>query len=323
MDDLILANLCIYYSNNSTNTFLNQECIDKQLNNYMILTTILLCSLLPVVLFISNNTQKKYARNSIPFDIKDEYYDKQMKIIGDNKVLHRVILVRHGESEHNKKYDGIDGEDIPTNVDLNTSLTIEGKKQAEQVGDYLSSFNWSPDIIRISPMKRTRQTAFPFLNKFFNLRNRKMLDHDCFILFNKENKPSQLILDDDCVEVNVWKDQELNKNGKITKKESYNGFIERVKLWKNELEKDASLFPEKRIQTLVFTHSMVISEFLNLIVNENHHNSDDDEWSKIHWYVNHCSITCVDYTENGGWHIHAMNYSNYLENHTCKNSPFV
>ena len=45
-----------------------------------------------------------------PLDIKDKYYDKQMRVMGNAKIKHRVILVRHGQSEHNKRHDGKDGE---------------------------------------------------------------------------------------------------------------------------------------------------------------------------------------------------------------------
>jgi broad specificity phosphatase PhoE len=334
---------------NTTSTCLERDVYSFSSDPFesIILISLVFGSLVPCVIWLMNvlNAAKTRINSIVPIDIKDPFYDKPMRIMGDNKVIHRIILIRHGESEHNKKYDGKIDEKVsnklnmPTDLDLNTGLTSDGLKQATEVGKYLSSFNWTPDFVRISPMKRTKQTAEPFLKEFFGLNgDYTMFDHDiCFNLLNSNECLTKIIMDENCVEVNIWKDQQLDSYGRVTKQETYEEFIQRIKKWKKQLETDALLYDEEdenigndndntgktRIQTLVFTHSMVISEFLNLIVNENHANKNKNDWSKIYWQVNHGSITCLDFTNKGEWHIHAMNYSNYLKTHTATKSPFV
>jgi broad specificity phosphatase PhoE len=293
---------------------------------YIIIASMMLGSLFPaLLLFMNYLNSRPNVRSDLPFDIKDKYYDKQMKVMGDNKIIHRVILVRHGQSEHNKRHDGVDCEEKPKEIDLdlNTCLTSDGKEQAKQVGKYLSSFDWSPDIIRISPMKRTRQTAEPFLRNFYGITDVSLMDNDMFVLHNDDGTTTQMVMDSDCMEVNTWHDQQVDDYGRVTKKETYKQFIKRVRDWKDTLEADAIIFPGKRMQTLAFTHSMVISELLNLIVNDKHENGNDDEWSKTYWQVNHCSITCLDFTDKGEWHVHTMNYSHHLSTHTGTKAPFV
>jgi broad specificity phosphatase PhoE len=125
------------------------------------------------------------------------------------------------------------------------------------------------------------------------------------------------------MEVNVWEDQSLNLGNRVTKKETYGDFVKRVIQWRKELEKDSdSLEDGKRMQTLVFTHSMVISEFLNTLVSESR-GVLSDEWAKVYWQVNHGSVTCVDYMNNGEWHIHAMNYTKHITHYTGLKSPLV
>ena len=73
----------------------------------------------------------------------------------------------------------------------------------------------------------------------------------------------------------------------------------------------------------IITKSKLISELLNMIVSEKRETISDDMWSKTYWQVNHGSITCLDYTENGEWHVQAMNYTGHLDMYTGIKSPFV
>lgn len=263
-----------------------------------------------------------------PFDVKNEYYDTPHKVCGGAKVKHRVILVRHGESAHNKRHDGRDGESIQSKPSLDTELTVDGQMQAEDVGRLLSEFDWHPDVIRVSPMLRTRQTSAPFLRRWFCNQNLAKINSEChrqpIVIDTKRGLPTRFVSDNTCMEVNVWEDQQLDLRDHVTNKETYGDFVKRVVRWREELEADSdSLEDGKRMQTLAFTHSMVISEFLNTLVSENRGNLSDDDWAKIYWQVNHGSVTCVDHMDNGEWHIHAMNYTRHITYYTGLKSPLV
>lgn len=322
------------------------SCLDKnntsfiEYNDYVIVTTLLCGSLFSylfwlIVTYMSNENfnESSVKVNSVhsvhnqklpPLDIKDPYYDKPMRVMGNSEIKMRVILVRHGQSQHNKNHDGKDGKELPDNPELDTCLTYDGIEQAEQVGNYLNNFKWLPDIIRISPMQRARQTAEPFMKKFFGISQLHKPDGNPTYLKDYTGQKTCVIDDDECMEVNTWCDQKLDCCGEYeTKKETYEEFVERVKRWKKTLENDILARPTKRTQTLVFTHSMVISEFLNLIVSEKRENVSNDYWSKIYWQVNHCSITCLDFTENKEWHVQSMNYTSHLNTLTGVKSPFV
>lgn len=280
--------------------------------------------------------------SKLPVDIKDKYYDKVMRVMGNTRIKHRIILVRHGQSEHNQKYDGKDGEQMPTVPELDTNLTCAGLEQAKQVGEYLCSLKWCPcpDVIRISPMRRARQTAEPFIKKFFGVSQLHKFDGEpynmkmcncggiglgigagsgCGLIAKNTTRCME---DGMCMEVNTWGDQKLFESDMQTKQETYTGFVDRVRKWKRELEEDG-LRSNDRMTTVVFTHSMVISELLNMIVSEKRETISDDMWSKTYWQVNHGSITCLDYTENGEWHVQAMNYTGHLDMYTGIKSPFV
>lgn len=278
------------------------------------------------ILFGSSN-QLGLDRSKIPpLDIKDAYYDKSHRVCGNAKVRHRVILVRHGESEHNKRHDRQDGKDMPSVPLLDTPLSNDGHKQAEDVGRFLASFDWHPDVIRVSPMIRAVQTAEPFLRWIFCKQTLASIttniNDDGTVIKTNSGRDARFIADKMCMEVNTWVDQELKLDRYTTRKETYNGFVERVKEWKKVLENDG-MEDGRRLQTIVFTHSMVISELLNLVVAENRENVSDETWSKIYWQVNNGSITCLDYMNNGEWHVHAMNYTRHISCHTGAKSPFV
>ena len=206
-----------------------------------------------------------------------------------------VILVRHGESAHNKRHDGHDGETVQERPSLDTELTVDGQMQAEDVGRLLSEFNWHPDVIRVSPMLRTRQTSVPFLRRWFCNQGLSQINSECHqqpaIVIAKSGLPVRVISDNTCMEVNVWEDQYLDLSSHVTKKETYGDFVKRVIRWRKELEADSNLLEgDKRMQTLVFTHSMVISEFLNTLVSESRGRLEDDEWAKVYWQVNHADV---------------------------------
>lgn len=275
-----------------------------------------------------NNKNDWCSCDMPPLDIKDPYYDVPLRVYGGAKVKHRIILIRHGESLHNKKHDWKDGVSMPKQPELDTNLSCEGYEQAKEIGRYLASFNWHPDIIRVSPMARAIQTSSPFLSKLLTKESQELInkpsENTITNITTVNGLSSQYKLDVQCIEVNIWEDQPLKTGCHITKKETYLEFVSRIKKWKQSLEDEClELFPQKRIQTIVFTHSMVISELLNLIVSENRTNVSNDYWSKIYWQVNNGSITCLDLMDNKEWHVHTVNYTKHIKTHTGLKSPFV
>lgn len=301
--------------------------IDENSNEYnYIIISAMMCGSITAYLLWLIITYLNIQHEKIsypPIDVKKPYYDRPMRVMGNSKIKMRVILVRHGQSEHNKKHEGNEGIQLTEAPDLDTGLTYAGHEQAEQVGCYLNSFNWLPDIIRISPMIRAIQTAEPFMKKYFGVSQLHRPDGNEYMLKTLRGDKTRVIYDEECMEVNTWFDQKLRSSDIVTNKETYSEFVERVKMWKKTLENDCVTNERERTQILVFTHSMFISEFLNLIVTENRENINDEYWSKIYWQVNHGSITCLDYTDKKEWHVQAMNYSNHIKTHTGIKSPFI
>jgi broad specificity phosphatase PhoE len=321
-------------NNTGSCTFVTDVHQYEDLGDYLLFTfcTLSLGGLFVWLLGIIFNTDPRVSvlanRGEIPpFDVKDEYYDTPHNVCGGAKVRHRVILVRHGESAHNKRHDGRDGESVKGTPSLDTGLTVDGQMQAEDVARFLSEFDWHPDVIRVSPMLRARQTSAPFLRRRVCKQDLDTINNEPYrrhIVETNKGTLTHFIPDGTCIEVNVWGQQPLELMGHVTNKETYGDFVRRVVRWRKELEADAEAWREgRRMQTLVFTHSMVISEFLNTLVSENRGNLTDDDWSNVYWQVNHGSVTCVDYMDNGEWHIQAMNYTKHITHYTGLKSPLV
>lgn len=295
------------------------------------ITTIgsLLVWLLTLVCNVDIRIRMHVSKDGLPpLDVKNEYYDTPHRVYGGAKVKHRVILVRHGESMHNKRHDGRDGEALGARPSLDTELTDDGLTQAEDVGRFLTEFDWHPDVVRVSPMLRARQTAEPFLRRWFCKHALATVNNQTpqegVMIETTRGYKTRFVPDRMCMEVNTWEDQELHLEGLTTKKETYREFVERVIRWKKALEEDSVAGEGERMQTIAFTHSMVIGEFLNSLVSENRESVDDNGvWSKVYWQVNHGSITCADYMDNGEWNIHAMNYTKHISRFTGLKSPLV
>lgn len=260
-----------------------------------------------------------------PLDVRHSFYDKGNPITGNLRVKHRVVLVRHGQSNHNKRHDKPQGDALPAIPDLDTPLSCEGQEQARQVGNYLSKFAWKPDSIIVSPMQRAIQTAVPYVNKVFGVTPSSTVYE--FSHSNDSKHKTRIAFSERWMEVNTWGDQNLataETKDIVTKKETFAGFQDRVNGLKHCLEAVGDQCEaDERTQTLVFTHSMVISELLNSIVSERRDEVDPDKWPRVYWQVNNGSITCLDYLENGEWNIHAMNYCGHLSVHTGAKAPFV
>jgi broad specificity phosphatase PhoE len=94
-----------------------------------------------------------------------------------------------------------------------------------------------------------------------------------------------------------------------------------------KLTKQGSI--EDRKQTLVFTHSQVISTILsygltNLNLNIiNLMGPDEDEYLRTFFHLSNCSITCIDIDEDRECNVQTVNYTKHLNACTGQHSPFV
>lgn len=247
--------------------------------------------------------------SEVPVNLSDQsFYGSNMKGLNGQRIKHRFILIRHGESEHNANL-----ENGVQDLQVDSPLTRVGHEQSKSVASYISKIGFIPDNICISPMTRTQQTAGPTLKLF----KREIDSGKIRVEISPKYK-----------EINAWKDYQAEINGSTFTfyKESFTNFARRIRMLAKHMS-DWSRNLDKPTQTIIFTHSMVISELLNHIVNKDRADISDDEWSKVYWQVANGSLTCVDYTENvdgrDEWHIQAMNFTRHLPVLSGVKSPFV
>ena len=286
-----------------------------------------------VVYFIINGLHRFLTDSGtvVPVNLTDEFYFSPLSGTCGQRVKHRYIFVRHGETDHNKTVkkfsihshndtvESIDRSDTPdttssNSVDVDSNLTNAGHEQAHQVASFFAKIGLKPDRIVVSPMKRTVDTAAPTLGL--------MKDEI-------DSGEVELIFDPRYQEINIWNDTQVGYEPRPSwsEKETFTKFTRRMNDKVDMMEAESQELVESR-QTVVFTHSMVISEILNHLANRiSRTNVSDTYWSDIYWQVNNGSITCIDFTENDfgreEWHIQAMNYCGHLSTHTGTKSPFV
>jgi len=243
-----------------------------------------------------------------PLDINDEYYTHPLRSMGHQAILHRILLVRHGETHYNRMYDATgDNPESFVPQDLNTPLTNIGEQQAQETASYIRTMGFEPDEVWVSPLMRTVQTA-----NAYEMNKQKLMEL-LLEVNTSETIPVQYPFNE-------------SQNTFEYKKETYDHFISRCNILKKTLEA-ASFTGDKnqesiRKQTLIFTHSMVISELLNSLIYPDR-KIYNRSYGDIFWHIPNGSITCIDFTENNEWHIHAVGYSGHLTNPTGCKMPLV
>jgi broad specificity phosphatase PhoE len=216
--------------------------------------------------------------------------------------VHRIVFVRHGETEANNKLMK------NTNIDhitLDTCLTSTGLLQGEEVANFLKSIDFKPDNIFCSNLQRAYNTALPTITfvceKF----------PDCVIELNQR-----------WVECNRKKEEIIkginNNPDWLYKRETNEQFIERVFSSFNMLKGIGSI--DKPIQTIVFTHSQLIATVLSKCLTNT--NSPSSE-SAGHFQLSNGSITCIDIDETGTPHVQTVNFTRHLSTPTGQHTPFV
>lgn len=215
--------------------------------------------------------------------------------IGPKRIVHRMVFVRHGETISNQQIMNNTFDDKQLKF-LNTPLSPLGHIQARNVSDYLTNIGFIPDQIIVSRLSRTMNTANPFVDMNNSI---PVITNENIVEYNHSH--DELIVDD--------------KGEYMYKKETNEEFIERVSSCLEELTCYGSIECPK--QTLLFTHSQVISSILTNSIFGNKTKTN------VFFHLANGSITCIDIDESGMYHIQAVNYTRHLENPTGQHSPFV
>jgi len=227
---------------------------------------------------------------TLPVDIHHPYWDTLRHGMSGRRVQHRVVLVRHGESKQNREFvasgtteSGTDG----------LELTAAGRAQARDVARYLHGCPF--DAIEVSPIARAMETADPTV---VALDARAHIKYD---LRERWFKPTTMVKKSDVGRDWVSDDIELAAPEAWTRvEETAVEFRARVEALKDRWRRAGSV--DDRRQTLVFAHSLLISQLLG-----------GDVETGPFFHLANGSITVVDFADDGGMHIHMVNRTA----HTC------
>lgn len=224
-----------------------------------------------------------------PFDVRHPHWDKPRPGMFA-RVRHRVILVRHGESQANAQLMRSGLREGQEGSPLNPALTLTGVTQAEDVARHLCKMEGVVTRIEVSPLARAHHTAVPSLVAFpdvpavleFDLRERWR--HAACELAT----PAGIGHDNPAITKDTW----------IRPTETEEGFRQRAAGVLARWRAIGTL--EKREQTLVFAHSLLIHALLC------GRNPD------MFFHLSNGSITVVDFDEAGAMHVHMVNYTEHL-----------
>lgn len=259
----------------------------------------------------------------MPFNIQDPYWLNTHPGM-PCRIKHRLILVRHGESESNVE---LTTTGQTTEFAIDPSLTALGQEQAQDVVDFLELKgikydDGHVDRVHISPLWRAIQTALPTFKKAPYCDDRKYLGHINYELREKYSKEAYWIKSPDYNyafpwhrRINLhkvrWRDQESDmveplKHQWLREPETPVEFSERVASVMDAWKMEGTV--EDRKQTIVFTHSQFISQLL----------AGD---SKMSFHLANGSISIIDIDEENNLHVQVANYTKHLRTptgmHTC------
>jgi broad specificity phosphatase PhoE len=219
--------------------------------------------------------------------------------MGGKKIKHRIIFVRHGETLSNISIMNNDTNTLQVKQ-LNTPLSPNGYQQAEDIATLFKNIFFFPNKIIMSGLDRVMDTASPTVQ-----------------LFESDGIP--IIIDNNIVEFNDKFDEKVTNKCDHTflyAKETKLDFIKRVNNFFNtELLSNGTI--DKPYQTIVFTHSQVISCILTNSLLSIQNEVD------IFFHISNGSITCIDIDENNKIHVHVVNYAKHLNNPTGHHMPFI
>ena len=268
------------------------------------------------------------AQSTIPFNIQDPYWSEVHPGM-PCRIKHRLILVRHGESESNIE---LTSTGQTTEHSIDTPLTALGREQAEDVADFLELKgikyeDGHVDRVQISPLWRAIQTALPTLKKVSypdhikNAAKRVVINYDLREKYSKEAywiKTPELNYAFPChsrINLNKvrWRAQERTmgeplENQWLREPETKANFCKRTEEVMEEWKKEGTV--EDRKQTIVFTHSQFISQLL----------AGD---SKMSFHLANGSISIIDIDEENNLHVQVANYTKHLRTPTGMHTCFI
>jgi broad specificity phosphatase PhoE len=224
---------------------------------------------------------------NIPFDLSHSDWDTARHGMG-KRVRHRVVLVRHGESESNTLFVK---HGVRERTGNDPDLTASGHLQAQEIACHFQSLNGQVDNIEVSPLKRTIQTALPTIRHFSQIRADVWLD----IREKWQNKPYEVV--SNLKDVNGGQKMAWTRPSE-TNEEFQERVASVVDRWK------AKGTVDQREHTLVFTHSLFINQVLK------------GERDTLNFHLANGSFTVIDFDEDDFMHVHFVNHVNHLSKPT-------
>lgn len=254
---------------------------------------------------------------SAPWNINDPYYDAPVAGLGA-RIKHRILLVRHGETDANRQL-------TSTNSDIDAAtfgeprLTDVGRRQAECIAARFS--RWPSDAfthIECSPMSRALETAVPFLRRIHRSVPVRV-DTDLMELWHvrpgrvpypwqAEPEMVDLLREVNFVDLTFVDSRKIvdmdnaatlfhhrHPESPEDAKARVAGLITR---WRGRGTGD------RRHQTIVFAHSLLIDALLNQLV------AGSSAGACFH--LANGSITCLDIDENDVVRVHLVNCTSHL-----------
>jgi len=244
----------------------------------------------------------------IPFNIKDSYWSTVHPGM-HGRIKHRIILVRHGESTSNLELTTT-GKTVEFNIDH--ALTALGSEQGTEIATFLKSVGLSGiDSIEVSPLYRAYSTALPTIE--YGMQCKTVVDYNLIEKYMKDEYVCKL--PENCVLMNFpfltreERNEIDDQTEWIRKKDTHKSFTERVKQLMDRWKSIGSV--DERKQTVVFTHSQVISHILSGFKYD------------YTFHIINGSISVIDIDEYDVINVHCMNYIKHLTHPTGMHTGFI
>ena len=277
------------------------------------------------------------AQSTIPFNIQDPYWSETHPGM-PCRIKHRLILVRHGESESNVELTTTGQTTEHTSIPLevggrgDTPLTALGQEQAEDVADFLELKgikydDGHVDRVQVSPLWRAIQTALPTLKKVSycdHIRDHYVdINYDLREKYSKEAywiktpelnyafpRSRRINLNKVCCRGGTRSGEPLRGHQWLREPETPVEFCQRVASVMEEWKKEGTV--EDRKQTIVFTHSQFISQLLTA-----------SPFQSMSFHLANGSISIIDIDEENNLHVQVANYTKHLRTPTGMHTCFI
>jgi broad specificity phosphatase PhoE len=223
------------------------------------------------------------------------------------QIVHRVELVRHGESNSNKTLT----ENGDPSCDPDPTLTEWGDRQAQCVADFYERVSGGADMpqpdlrIEVSPFRRAIGTSLPTQRIFKGVPVER-----------RQNIREQWS------RKSAWVES-CDTTGRadslrwLCSNESHREFRDRVQGVVQEWKGRGSA--ERRGHTIAFTHSQFISAVLTHLIPLASHEEEPSQF----FHIPNGSITVLDFDTEGRMHVHCVGYTEHLRQPTGQHTAHV